>query len=651
MAELSLTINGKSYPPYAFSLDGDPSEYNLEDPFPVSFDDRVSAMLSGNYALGGDPYFELSAGFDPDIEFQSLDIADGKGDLYCQQIEHGKAIKRKNLFGQVYGDSCLRLRYWKDYSNRPEESSIVLIVWIVGRIPEEKQKRLEALSSFFQNEANGHFLLDPFHGHTQKEFDLVFRSGYTSYRDPIIELDCINELLDNRFVYHLRGVVKRPASVFQPTRTLQSAARVRRLSPSNWRKIEARGSDNVSIWEQSRVPTFCTECNDVISTFLQKLHLRVRIIRSELEASHKHPTSDYNTAQATAKKLSRRPYEISGMERERSALDENTNLCGRLLSLLQSFLDCSVFSFSESRKTSVFRVPASEFGRTEHYRFLYRKILRFELTHFYWSGDRHSSFKIPSYRAVDSKGDFWIRKYSMQYEFWCYLRIYQTLKDLDFSTKDVPDVDIMRRATFLRNSLQVVLFHDVHPERQYRIENGLYPQPIGTPDFALVFECKKTGNTALIVLDAKSNATTDVRMIEARNKYLGSRLTRKPRSKSHRDPIMVQSWIILSGEGEPSKATIDCPPSFKSPSWVEKEFENLNDDQKNDVRLFCWDNRNRRFLLKKLDDPPDNWVGIGTLRSRIRCPTDNGETDVFRTFVSAEVDFMEQLLSNEDAAP
>lgn len=648
MAELSLTINGKKRPPYAFTLDGDLSEYELKDE--VSFDDKVFAQLNGNFAVGRDPYYELSAGFDPDVEFLSLDIANGKGDLYCQQIEHGKAKYRRDLFGQVYGDSCLRLRYWEDFSNRPEESNIVLIVKIVGLIPKIKQDRLETLSSFFQNEANGHFLIDPFHGHTRKEFDLVFRSGYTSYRDPAIELDCINGLLDKRFVSHLRGVVKRPVMNYLPTRTIQHAARVRRLSPGSLRKINAQESDSVSIWEESRVPSIRTGCNDVISTFLHKLHLRVKLIRAELEANHEHTGSEYKSAQAVARKLSRRPYEILMMEREHGVLDEKLILCERLLSLLQLFLAQPIFSFSEFRKTSIFRVSASEFGRTEHYRFLYRNILRFELTHFYWSGDRHSAFKIPSYRASTSRGDFWIRKYSMQYEFWCYLRLFQTLSDLGFSTNDVPDVDTMRRSTFLRNDLRIVLFHDVQPGRQYRIEQGVYPQPIGTPDFALVFESLRTGNTALIVLDAKSNAETATHIIESRNKYLGTSLTRKPKTRSHQDPLMIQSWIILSGEGESVKAPIDCPPSCKGTSWDEREFANLDVDQNSDVRLFWWDDRNRRFSLKNTVDPPEIWVGIGTLRSRIRCPTDKVETDVFRTFLSAEVDFMEQLLSNEKPA-
>jgi len=237
----------------------------------------------------------------------------------------------------------------------------------------------------------------------------------------------------------------------------------------------------------------------------------------------------------------------------------------------------------------------------------------------------------------------------MLYEYWCYLRIHQTFSDLDFDTTDVPGTNIMQESVFDRNDLRVILFHDVHPEKCFRGMGDLYPKPIGTPDFAVVFKNLRTRNTALLILDAKADAFVRGHMIKPRNKYLRSTLVKGKKSVRGKlsSPLMIQSWIVLSGDDEQDKPFIECPPSDRK-SRNESEFDELDEESKNVIRQLRWNASNKCFNFQQSDESPDEFLGVGYLRSRIRCRGDRAETDQFKTFLTAEIKLMDQLLAKQE---
>ena len=75
--QLKLESKGKTLGSYPFYLDRktvNPNTNVLQvDPY-----SKVTATIIGNYSGGSEPYFELSAGFDPDVFFFSQPITNGE---------------------------------------------------------------------------------------------------------------------------------------------------------------------------------------------------------------------------------------------------------------------------------------------------------------------------------------------------------------------------------------------------------------------------------------------------------------------------------------------------------------------------------------------------------------------------------------------
>ena len=636
MPKLLLSLNNGKPQEFLFSLNGGVATGSIESPVDPTTT-IVSASLTDNFYIGNNPWFDLSAGFDPDIHFRLDSIQTGEL-CYWEKTENGFE-KEPHLFRQVYGKSLLRLQYWADKGNhvQADQGKTVLEIEVTGIIPKWKAPLFDALSSFFQDEANGYFLRDHLHGNTKKEFNLVFRPGYSSYYGADIELDCIEALFNNKFKGHLYGVALHPIECFRTRTVLQRAQLVRRLSSRSLRKIESHGKNTVSVYEEKRIPDIQTRCNNVLSTFLQKLHSRVLTIRCHLECQlsggkTNKPPASYIIAQAATK---------------REVTEASIKRCDSLLSLLRDFLHFPVFAFSPSRQEIIFHVPASEFRQTNHYRFLYDAILKFELSHFYWSGDQTSKYLLPQFKVHDSgKGgeatDFWIRKYSMLYEYWCYLRIHRTLRSIGFSPTDDIGIDAMHKTVYVRDKDKILisLYHDVNND--YAPTDGtMYPNPPGnmTPDFALVFECPngKTTKYGLMILDAKSDGRVKPWFISKRNRYLDSQLDSSTASAIPK-PIIKQSWIILSGENEPEKSRIECPPTCQGDS---EEMHGRSKTDKSLLKIFRWDSNTCKFQ----SGTPKNGMGMGYLRTRIRCGHDKTETDHFKLFLEAQVKLMEQLLT------
>lgn len=101
-------------------------------------------------------------------------------------------------------------------------------------------------------------------------------------------------------------------------------------------------------------------------------------------------------------------------------------------------------------------------------------------------------------------------------------------------------------------------------------------------------------------------------------------------------PIIKQSWLILSGENEPGKSWIECPPTCIGDS----EFRGIGEKKETLLREFTWDPNSCEFQSSSTA----YGIGMGYLRTRIRCNHDKTETDHFKLFLEAQIKLMEKLL-------
>ena len=635
--QLQLKIKGKQSSSFVFSLDGTTKPSGVLQVAPYYL---VEATIVGSFQGGNNPYFELSAGFDPDVRFVSGLIQNGDTCIPLRDpISNPNDKPKLNLFQQVYGPSLLTLRYWDDIEGDDHNSIVVFQVRIFGSIPREKRFLYESLQQYLLDYSNGQFLLDALRGQRTESFELLFMPGFTDDSDSLVHLECIKELVNKAFLHHLDGVVRRPFMTIRQIPSICKASKVRKLSPKNYEIVADRGQDSCSVLESTNQPSFTCGCNDVIATFLNKLVIRLSSIQRDLVNQRNKLEGRYRDAHrilinSKKSKTNAIPnvFDFPLVESDKEILTARTRECETISTVLKRYLTHAVFAYAPSRQAIVFNVPFSEFSRTKDYRFLYEAIRKYETTRFYWTGDDSPFYRLPAFRYSETGKDYWIRKYSIMYEHWCYLRIHDTLSNLGFFTKDHPKIAPMSYSVFDKNGLHVYLFHDVRPQSI----PPTIPKPIlqkFTPDFGIVFE--KNGKYALLVLDSKSNAKRPTYLAKTLGKYISAGLGRSLTQSL----VMVQCWIILSGEDEdPSRPFIETP-------LKKEEYSDLSESVYDSRNEFSWCNGGFQ-LAQSLSNDPNQDVPryVGYLRTHIRRIEDVCETDHFVDFLSAQVQLMNSIL-------
>ena len=177
------------------------------DPYAI-----VKATIVGNFTGGDNSYFDLVAGFEPDVQFSSRSIA--RGDVSIK-LENWDSKERQNLFAQVFGPSLLTLRYWENFTGDDHNSRVVLQVPINGYIPGEKKSLYNCLRQYLQQYDNGRFLLETLRGQITEKYDLLFVPGFSSNDDPLLHLEYIKGLVDKPFTQHLEGIIRCPVTSFR----------------------------------------------------------------------------------------------------------------------------------------------------------------------------------------------------------------------------------------------------------------------------------------------------------------------------------------------------------------------------------------------------------------------------------------------------
>ena len=641
---LQLTIDGesKSFP---FSLTGLTSPSGVLEVKPNSI---VGAELIGDFYIGKDPFFELAAGYDPDVPFTSRSIRSKSG-----LLDNPK--NNPYLFQQVYGPSELTLRYWDDFIGNEKGSRGVLKIKVRGQVPKEKKALNEMLRGYLLTASNGQFLLDAFRGQLQEQFKLLFISGFSCEDDPLIHLGYIKQLVGASFLQHLDGIIRCPQMTLQSFPGYCRASDVRRLSNRNSIIVRLRGTDKVIVNERIVQPSFACKSNNVISTFLQKLVNRLSDIEKHLGDRINAQGHDYIAEKGRIiNQLKKTPnafpntYVIPRAESDKEIILSHISDCQVLSTKLKEYLTHPVFAYTFSRHEIVFNVPFFEFAQTTDYQAMYKSIREYEKTSFYWSGDSSEVYRMPSFCYSEGGKDFWIRKYSMMYEYWCYLRMLETLAAFGFEsfTGSRPSCEIMQLSAFEKGDLRIYLYHDVRSEKKYRPpskSNFLCPIPPQgkkqTPDFVLIFEHKISHKIAILVLDAKSDSVRKDHMRDCWH-YLDTRIEGRRDS----DVVIIQSWVVFSGEGferhSPQK-NIETPPQP-----LEFEYDVLNND---DLKAYatsltwCQGRFHATFSTDDASTMPHKFIGY--LQTHVRRQNDYMETDHFNEFLSGQIKLMEQCLA------
>ena len=358
--------------------------------------------------------------------------------------------------------------------------------------------------------------------------------------------------------------------------------------------------------------------------------------------------SVYKDEQKRIKKPNERwnRYSIPRVESDKEILQTKIGECDALIGTLKGFLSHPVFAYDFSRQKTIFNVSPSEFSRTGDYLFLYRSICEYEKTSFYWSGDNSTLYRLPAFRFSEEGKDYWVRKYSMMYEYWCYLRIHETISNLGYLSSDRPDVNQMQRSVFQKGNSRIILFHDVDARKKnikdrFRNSSLLIPHTGNkTPDFALIFENLTTRKVALIILDSKSDAwrLNDQGLSTTFDKYIRADIGKKRAA----DLVFRQCWIVYSGENEEKKMLhpfIETPPSM-SPN----EFSQFPDVVIDGAGYLAWRNDSFHLRLSELDDHDETPTFIGCLRSHVKTTDDSYSPDHFREFLAGQIELMEQCL-------
>lgn len=612
-------------------------------------------LNAGNEVFRPGDSFELSAGLDPDIVFESPPTFQVVSfiDLGVKKSKPGKDGKvhdhwkwAENLFAQTYGNTFLYLRRYDANFNAED----TLIIPVVNTVPKEKRELYHALTEYLYQNAHGYFLIDSVRGQTVDKVSQEFHFGYSSFNDPELELFSIKEILTSDFRLALLDVLRNPDERFFDVNCPKRLSKIRRVSPSALRRRGTHLVENPMVWASVRVPSFETPCNNVISTFLDTLLRRINAIADYF-------TLTRQTTNAHQKDTWKRRQD----SRVETATAVILDRCNELRKFLMPFLKNRVFAFSEKRRETIFKISMGCRSKSPCYRSVLNTIRKYSLTNFYWTGDPSPLFRQPAYIHAKDGRNTWIRKYSMLYEFWCYMRMHQVFRELGFRTSDIPQNGRMRVCSYMRDedNLRVVLYHDVGVTNEtmpIELESGGK-----TPDFALFFENQKTKNLALVILDAKSSPDYAEYIPRTRNKYLTCCGLPDGSEQSSRLK-MKQSWIVISGDDCPSFGTaIECPPKGIEPKDATEIGRHINSafDE-----LSC-DGTDRSFREQKLKtwlqglewsstgfsiNPIKNHIAMGagylfTHIKRSGSVEDAEETDRFKLFLEAQIKLMETILA------
>ena len=559
---------------------------------------RISVRSSNKFAAGivkmqpDEPRgsYILQIGKNPDIRAKTTAVGDGSsfvfknGDDEYVQLPQG-----------VMGTSLL-------YLIRLEDAAPLVAIAEISVEPDGSDSRPRFYDEMVKDllDANlPHFVIDDFKWQMRRnKFALGWQDGYASSEDANLML-----LHISRAIRDMRPLILQIDSLPQMSfRETAARRRISNISGCGERtlrdisaamvRLGAQKLEDISeekVWVPRRIASYGTPAHDVIFTFLEELvRDRLRTIEDDLisgrdELERKQEKEKLRTDIYGQAKDDR----LTDIKANLDSVKRKLGLLRRLLGMTTSLMRCGIFK-EAARRLSVFNVTPQDFSGNAAYEKLYRIMLEFSRVRFWWVRDRpHGLWRVPKVELSKDGESRLQLKYSIVYENWCYAKMVASMLEIGYEWFDGKTLRENGgwRAVFRRGDLFVTLLHGVTAQ-----ENGGEETEFAyvggnrrflTPDYAIVVESAKKGQSVWIVLDAKSDNTivdSDGRLktflVKHRNKY--AYYIRRNGNKP------IASILMISGEKEKDFRSIGGvsfpPPKIKlSDRDQENDFNDHTD--------------------------------------------------------------------------
>lgn len=658
----------------------DGSQLELKVPgLKVNENDKVWASIEG-FEGGDRNKFSMQTGWDPDEYFNAV-AKDGV--LYYRDPENESA----HLFYGCMGKTLLRLS---------KDGDDLFSIWI------DVVPRAERLCLFRKMLAEI-FHWNPFlalsNALGQSQLPVSESGAYGSddgYASIAVEVEAINKLIEK--LKRPMFQINQSPSVEVVDQTVQAPSRfARRITSAGFQRMAAIKDSpaerlHLRVRQRIKLVSLDTVYNRSIAGFLRKVFMRTQSLKSSLDdmcdglnevisfikqwngrkGKVWEEWEEYKLSKKADWRDGVRQY-VSGFSSDdilRYSRDGNNELKSSLsnteelradlqeyIRQLRVFLNCEFVKACKSGGMSL-ETPLNAFPQTAAYREVFAIMNLFMRMRFVWRFADGSN-DVCNYEYDDKGRSAWVRKYSMVYESWVFLRLLRGLESEDFPVEKSYRQTVFSQAidAFLgaKSNTPIVVSSDngafsievihgvVAPVKTKNMVNyhGFCCRPVGnrecvTPDFAIVFKNLRCAGVRhsqyVIVLDAKSGWRLNADIEKQLDKYSGhffiDVVSEQP---AH------QVWLVYSGL-EVGKSGVEFNSAEPPPGA-------------------CWDadladknilQGDRPFIWKEnyIDGINTNFKGVirGFLRANASTVVEN---DVFAEFMHVQIGTARRLLGLE----
>ena len=535
--------------------------------FEVDSKDVVSAFAKiGNGEQ--DDYYILQMGNNPDIRA----VKDfGDKDFFTWD-DGNKKVSFFRLFQGTVGTSCLFLINEQGYVNPLAEVTV---------INEDKEHLYDAMAADLLGQGLPHFVVDDFKWQMYRnKFSLDWHHGYASYESVDVMLRALAKII-KRITPLLLFINNSPIMRYERRFQWRCISKLSHISPHLSKSIGSlMGRNCVNSIDEMPETLVCTStkwsscrapAHSAILTFLENfVQRRLGIIGIEL--------NDRLPTKTKKHKSLRNKYTVNMYAEEKSKLDSikrKIALQEKLSAKVREFLSYPFLSGARD-DVSIYDVDCDDFSFNEGYQQLYKLILDYSRTSFWWVGDRSNSiWKMPKMNLAENGETRLQQKYSIVYENWCYAKLIEAMLAMGFECKEGHHIKNTNGSSihFKKGATEILIIHGIIAPRKKKgtrvdeeefVYCGRDDSDKKTPDFAIVITLGSF--YSWIVADAKSDARPNSGMAKKRDEYCDIK-------RYGKDPLASLLLISCDDKREGMNPSIEIPslnptvpnmPSFRA---------------------------------------------------------------------------------------
>lgn len=443
-----------------------------------------------------------------------------------------------------------------------------------------------------------HFVLNDFLWQmSRNRFSVGWKDGYSSTEDPGVMLRILGKVV-KEMIPLVRSVALSAQMAFIRRRRRRILSQVTRVDSHLIRDAESvmRRSgvgelEDVSeafVSETSRAATFETAAHAVICTFmrgfvLRRLEIIQRLLENKINQKKKSVDGFLANSNQGTKILNQLADEKAYLE----SLNRKKGVVNSLIRIVRGMLSLPIFAGVRDDLT-VFDIEDDVFSGNEAYRRLYKIMLDYWRTRFWWIGDLDNArWRLPKIELSRDaeKGETRLQfKYSVVYENWAYARLVLAMIASGYEIEKTlsEGVGVSGRVIFRNGTTHLTIVHGFTAWMKKKDKTSEFEYVGGrankkTPDFAIIVQSDEFDDFAWFVCDAKSDAALKRHMVDVRTEYATTlrRLGKSP----------LASVLIWSGESNSGPASVECPPpalKTEVPNQVSADDEDGFNDHSGD---------------------------------------------------------------------